>query len=185
MSLSESGSVMAPLAVMMVVSSRRTAAVNRRIGSRSTFQLGAALLFLSSGYLVVAHHRLIDFYISSTGLGIAYGLCFASIGTLVAAAVEKQFTGVATGVNSVLRTLGGAIGAEIVAAVLIAHTPDNARLPEVSGYNVSFQLCTLLAAGAFAMTLLIPRDRAATAPAPAPAAPTTIPTVGAARPAAG
>ncbi|MBA3742703.1 hypothetical protein [Sporichthya sp.] len=97
-----------------------------------------------------------------------YGLCFASIGTLVAAAVEKEATGVATGVNSVLRTLGGAIGAQIVAAVLIAHTAGGERLPDVSGYDVSFLLCTLFAAGAFAATLLIPRDRAvgvATAPA--------------------
>ncbi|HVE25872.1 MAG TPA: hypothetical protein VNC22_10720, partial [Sporichthya sp.] len=159
-------------------SSRKTAAVNRLVGGRSTFQFGAALLALSSGYLVVAHHRLADFFLSSAIAGVAYGFCFASIGTLVAAAVEKQFTGVATGVNSVLRTLGGAIGAEIVAAILIAHTPDGAPLPQVSGYDASFQLCTLLALGAFAMTLLIPRDlprdvprvRPATAPA-VPAAP--------------
>jgi MFS family permease len=163
---------------MMVVSSRRTAAVNRRIGGRATFQLGAALLFLSSGYLVVEHHRLIDFFISSTIAGIAYGLCFASIGTLVAAAVEKQFTGVATGVNSVLRTLGGAIGAEIVAAVLIAHTSEGERLADVSGYDVSFLLCTLLAAGAFVMTLLIPRDRPATAPSPVPAGVAARPATG-------
>jgi sugar phosphate permease len=168
------------LALMMVVSSRRTAAVNRLLGGRTTFQIGAALLFLSGGYLVVEHHRLIDFYISSTIAGVAYGLCFASIGTLVAAAVEKQFTGVATGVNSVLRTLGGAIGAEIVAAILIAHTPDGAVLPEVSGYDVSFLLCALLALGAVVMTLLIPRDRPVAAPAAKPAVP-----VSAARSAAG
>lgn len=192
LSLSQSGLVMAPLAVMMVVSSRKTAAVNRLLGARSTFQLGAALLSLSSGYLVVAHHRLADFFLSSAIAGVAYGFCFASIGTLVAAAVEKQFTGVATGVNSVLRTLGGAIGAEIVAAILIAHRPDGAPLPEVSGYDVSFQLCTLLAAGAFAMTLLIPRDlprnRPATAPAVAPAATATsapVPAVAGARTATG
>lgn len=176
LSLSESGIVMVPIAVMMVVGSRRTAAVNRRIGGRATFQLGAALLLISSGYMVVEHHRLIDFFISGAIAGVAYGLCFASIGTLVAAAVEKEYTGVATGVNSVLRTLGGAIGAQIVAAVLIAHTATGERLPDVSGYDVSFQLCTLFAAAAFAATLLIPRELAAPKPAPQP--------LGAARPAA-
>jgi len=177
LSLSQSGVVMVPIAVMMVIGSRKTAAVNRKIGGRATFQLGAALLFVSSGYLVVEHHRLIDFFVSGAIAGVAYGLCFASIGTLVAAAVEKQYTGVATGVNSVLRTLGGAIGAQIVAAILISHTADGERLPEVSGFDVSFQLCTLFAAGAFAMTLLIPRDRAVTVP--------SVPAVATARPAAG
>jgi MFS family permease len=176
LSLSESGIVMAPIAIMMVAGSRKTAAVNRRIGGRATFQLGALLLLISAGYMVVEHHRLIDFFIAGAIAGVAYGLCFASIGTLVAAAVEKEYTGVATGVNSVLRTLGGAIGAQIVAAILIAHTAAGERLPDSSGYDVAFGVCALFAAGAFAATLLIPRDRVMAAPAARP--------LGAARPAA-
>lgn len=167
LSLSESGIVMAPIAIMMVIGSRVSARVARRIGARSVFRIGAGLVLLSCLYMVLAHHRLIDFFIAGAIAGTAYGLGFASIGTLVAANVERAQTGVATGVNAVLRTIGGAIGAQIAAAVLLAHTPAGERLPAAGGYSAAFGLLAIIAVGAFAATLLIPRDRAAGAAVPA------------------
>lgn len=158
---------MAPIAIMMVIGSRVSARVARRIGAASVFRLGALMVLISCIYMVLAHHRLIDFFIAGAIAGTAYGLAFASIGTLVAANVERSQTGVATGVNAVVRTIGGAIGAQVAAAVLIAHTPTGDRLPEASGYSVAFLLLAIIGAFSFAATLLIPRDRKSAPPVPA------------------
>ena len=53
-------------------------------------------------------------------LGIGVGFSFASMANLIVEAVRPDQTGVATGMNAVMRTIGGAIGGQVVASLLAA-----------------------------------------------------------------
>ena len=66
-------------------------------------------------------------------LGIGVGFAFAALANLIVEAVRPDQTGVASGMNTIVRTIGGAIGAEVAASILAANTlasgyPDQARL---------------------------------------------------------
>ena len=66
-------------------------------------------------WLFLAHRHPYDMLISSTLLGLGIGMAFAALGNLVVQAVPAYQTGVASGMNTVMRTLGGALGGQISA----------------------------------------------------------------------
>ena len=71
--------------------------------------VGAAVTALAFGWLWVAHAQPYDMLISSALLGVGIGLAFAALGNLIVQAVPAEQTGVAGGMNTVMRTLGGAL----------------------------------------------------------------------------
>jgi sugar phosphate permease len=74
------------------------------------------------------------------------------------AAVPQEQTGVASGMNANIRTVGGSIGSAVMASVVTAHL-GAAGLPRESGYTNGFLLLTgALVLAAFA-ALLIPAVR--------------------------
>ncbi|MEK8110019.1 hypothetical protein NKG94_48015 [Micromonospora sp. M12] len=58
-------------------------------------------------------------------VGLGIGLAFASMANLIVASVPASQTGVATGMNANIRTIGGAIGAAVVSGVITAHPQAN------------------------------------------------------------
>ncbi len=55
-------------------------------------------------------------------LGIGIGFSFASMANLVVESVPREEVGVATGINTIMRSLGGALGAQLVARLLTGKT---------------------------------------------------------------
>ena len=60
-------------------------------------------------------------------LGIGIGLAFSALGNLIVGAVEPHQTGVASGMNTVMRTLGGALGGQISATFIAGHVLHGLR----------------------------------------------------------
>ena len=56
-------------------------------------------------------------------LGVGVGFAFASMANLIVEAVRADQTGVATGMNAVMRTIGGAVGGQVAASILAASLP--------------------------------------------------------------
>jgi len=63
--------------------------------------------------LALAHHQAWQIYVASTLLGIGLGLAFSAMSNLIVQAVPMAQTGVASGMNANIRTIGGAIGAAV------------------------------------------------------------------------
>jgi hypothetical protein len=79
---------------------------------------------------------------------------------------------VATGINTIMRTVGGAFGAAIATAILTGHTIAGTSLPSERAYTTAFVMSAVGGVCAIAAALLVPtraaeRARAATAAAPA------------------
>jgi hypothetical protein len=92
------------------------------------------------------------------GFGISFA--FASMANLIVASVDPREVGIATGMNTVTRTVGGAFGSALIAALLSADTiPGTANIPTESAYTKAFAVSTIGAVLALAAALAIPRVR--------------------------
>ncbi len=64
-------------------------------------------------------------------------------------------TGVASGMNTVMRTLGGALGGQLSATFIAEHT--SANFPTVTGFTETFVMATGFLVLCFFAGLLVPK----------------------------
>jgi EmrB/QacA subfamily drug resistance transporter len=158
-----SGLYLLPTALLMGVVGSQAGRVARRYGSKASLVAGSGVTALAFGFLLVAHDHPYDMLISATLLGIGIGLAFAALGNLIVQAVPVEQTGVAGGMNTVMRTVGGALGAAL-AATFIANNTAATGLPTVTGFTDSFLLATIFLVVCIGAALLVPVPRSQRAP---------------------
>src|SRR6202050_112558 len=105
--------------------------IDRRVTSRRALIAGAAVSTVACAWLIFNSRHPYDMLISSALLGVGIGLAFAALGNLIVQAVPASQTGVASGMNTVLRTLGGAVGGQIAATFVAGDTVSG--LPGLGG----------------------------------------------------
>jgi EmrB/QacA subfamily drug resistance transporter len=151
------GLYLLPCALGMGVLGSVAGRVERRYSSRFALVGGAVVSTIGCGWLTVASRHSYDVLVSSTLLGIGIGLAFAALGNLVVQAVPTSQTGVASGMNTVLRTLGGALGGQIAATFVVESTVHG--LPTMTGFTRTFAMATLFMACCVVAGLLVPVRR--------------------------
>ena len=151
-----------PSAFTMAIVGAAAGPIARRYGSKLALVVGTAITTLAFLWLFVAHRHPYDMLISSTLLGLGIGLAFAALGNLVVQAVPSHQTGVASGMNTVMRTLGGALGGQISATFIADHTRHG--IPTLAGFTDSFLMATIFLAICLLAGLLVPRLHAAIGP---------------------
>ena len=135
-----SGLYMVPSTVGMFVLGLVAGRFSDRFGSKAALLLGTAFTAGAFGLLSVAHAHPYDLLISAALLGVGIGLAFAALGNLIVQAVPPEQTGVASGMNTVMRTLGGALGGQLSATFIANNT--HLGLPTVVGFNDTFVMAT-------------------------------------------
>ena len=152
------GLFMLPTAAVQLVVGPFAGRIERRLGSRVQLLAGMVCVLVAYLALVVAHATTVELLAATVVLGLGLGLGLSSLANLIVQAVTPEQTGVATGFNTVMRTLGGAFGAQL-ATSCIAASAGPGGLPTGHGFTVAFAVCALaLAAGVISATL-IPRRR--------------------------
>jgi EmrB/QacA subfamily drug resistance transporter len=157
-SITESGLMNLPQTVASFFLGVAAGRLAQRFGSRAMLIVG--VLVAAVGYLLFAlvHDQRWEIYAVSAVMGAGFGLAFAAMSNLVVAAVPPQQTGVASGMNANIRTIGGSLGAAVMASVVTAHAGPTG-LPSEAGYTNGFLVLTgALVLAAFA-ALLIPAVR--------------------------
>jgi MFS family permease len=96
--------------------------------------------------------------LSTALLGIGIGLAFAALGNLIVEAVAAHQTGAAGGMNTVMRTIGGALGGQLSATFIADHM--HAGLPTVTGFTDTFAMATGFLVICTFGAVLIPHGRA-------------------------
>jgi MFS family permease len=147
-----------PSALTMGVMGIRAGHIARRFGSKRALVAGSAVTALSFAFAAVAHRHPYEMLITSLLLGLGVGLAFAALGNLIVQAVPPTQTGVASGMNTVMRTLGGALGGQI-SATLIA---DNAAhgLPTITGFIGTYVMAAGFLVVCVLSALLVPGGKA-------------------------
>jgi MFS family permease len=125
-----------------------------RFGSKAALVAGSIFTAASFGFLAAPHGHVYDMLLSSTLLGVGIGLAFAALGNIVVQAVDDHQTGVASGMNTVMRTVGGALGGQLTATFLADHVRGG--YPTVTGFTDSFVLSTCFLVVCAAAALLVP-----------------------------
>ncbi|MFZ0379474.1 MAG: MFS transporter [Solirubrobacteraceae bacterium] len=140
-SVTAAGLFMLPTAAPQLLVGPFTGRIARRIGSRAQLLIGVALMLGAYLALTFAHSHAWELILATGALGLGLGFGLAALANLIVGAVGPRQTGVATAMNTVMRTLGGAFGAAIATECL-------ARGGSLDGdFTLAFALC----AGALAL----------------------------------
>ena len=155
-----SGLYLLPSTAAMFAVSFFAGRIAARFGSKSAAVVGSAITAASFGLIAAAHAHPYDMLASAALLGCGIGLAFAALGNLIVQAVPAHQTGAAGGMNTVMRTIGGAIGGQISATLISDHTGAGG-LPAVTGFTDTFVMATVFLVVCTLAGLLIPsRPRA-------------------------
>ncbi len=157
-SVTQAGLFLIPSTVMMLVAAPFAGRLSGRFGSKLPLVLGAIVTTLAFGLLAVAHTAHWQIYLASLLLGIGVGFAFASMANLIVEAVRPDQTGVATGMNAVMRTIGGAIGGQVAASILSASLLGDG-LPSEHGYTLSFTIMAAALGASIVASLAVPSRR--------------------------
>ena len=153
--VSESGLVLLPQTAATFFGGIVAGRLAGRYGSKSLLVAGALLTAIGTFGMALAHTQLSVVILETTILGLAFGLAFAGMSELVVAAVPQSQTGVASGMNTNIRTVGGAVGSAVVATVVTSNFGPSG-LPIEAGYTHGFLLLGMTSAAAVLVSAMVP-----------------------------
>ena len=154
-SITQSGLILLPSTVTMFLIGMAAGGLARRIGAKTVVLLGCLIGGVSMAMLAYAHTHQWELYIATGIMGIGFGLAFAAMSSLIVGAVPPEQTGVASGMNANIRTIGGALGSTIMAAI-VTSSLEPSGLPQESGYTSGYLVLAIFAFGAVAAGLILP-----------------------------
>jgi EmrB/QacA subfamily drug resistance transporter len=154
-SITHSGLILLPLSVMMFALGSASGRLTLRFGGKAVLMAGAAISVVPFVMLVVAHTNQWEIVLAMTLMGVGFGLAFAAMSNLIVAGVPAGQTGVASGMNANIRTIGGSLGAAVMSSIVTASA-HHGGLPQESGYTHGFELLTVAAVAAALAATLVP-----------------------------
>ena len=162
--VTEAGLFLIPTTLALLIFSPIGGRISTSVGSKVPLVLGTCVTVVSFVILALGGSPE-SIYIAAGLLGVGIGFAFAALANLIVEAVRPDQTGVASGMNTIVRTIGGAIGAEVAASILAASVLASGY-PSKHGYTVTFALCAAVLAVGVVASLLVPgrartRSRAA------------------------
>jgi EmrB/QacA subfamily drug resistance transporter len=150
------GLFLLPSAMVMLVAGPLAGSLAGRVGSKVPLLIGTAAAAVSFALLAVAHEEQWQVVAAVFLLGFGIGMSFASMANLIVEAVPQHQTGEATGMNTIMRTVGGAFGAQIAAAIVTGHLEPGTRYAAESGFTTAFAMGTVALLVALGAGALIP-----------------------------
>jgi MFS family permease len=145
------GLYMLPSTVTMLICSALAGRIAARIDAANSLAIGSVFAGLSYLWLALSHSHVYDMLGFSAVQGIGFGVAYAALGTLAVQHVPMDQSGIASGVNSLVRTAGGSVSGAVTAAILTGETiPGLPGVPALHAYVLSFVIVAVgawLAAG--------------------------------------
>ena len=160
-SVTVSALYMLPGAIAMVPLGPLGGIIGRAIGFRLALAIGMALSALGCILLALfnssAWNVIVLYIVGAGGVAIAFG----AMPKLITDAVDISETGIATGMNTVVRTLGSVIGAQASITLVSSNLIPGTHIPSVDGFEISLWLGGIAAIIAMLFALALPRARRA------------------------
>jgi EmrB/QacA subfamily drug resistance transporter len=159
-SVTGSGLLLLPSSVCMFALGLWSGRLSRRFGAKMVLVAGLMIGIITFVLLTVAHASEWEIALAMVIQGVGLGLAFASMSALVVEAVPPEQTGVASGMNANIRTIGGSIGAAVMSSIVTSGAKGG--LPVQSGYTRGFAFLAVSAVAAAIAAALIPGPRGTT-----------------------
>src|SRR5580693_7692071 len=154
-SITKSGLMLLPSTVTMFCTGLFAGRLARRLGGKVLVIAGCLFGVGAMSILAFAHSQEWEIYLSTAIMGIGFGLAFSAMSALVVVAVPPSQTGVASGMNANIRTIGGSIGSAVMASIVTSQLGPSG-LPEESGYTTGFAVMAAALVLAALAGLLVP-----------------------------
>ncbi|HEY7019086.1 MAG TPA: MFS transporter, partial [Gaiellaceae bacterium] len=164
-SVTEAGLFMVPATLGMLLAGPVSGRLSTTVGSRIPLMLGALFSCIGFVLLTLAHDERWEIYFSMLVMGIGIGFAFASMANLIVESVPVHQTGVATGMNTIVRSIGGAIGSQVSAVIVTATLAANGQ-PTERGFTIAFAVAAGALAAGFFVALRVPATHPASADGP-------------------
>jgi EmrB/QacA subfamily drug resistance transporter len=156
-SVTQAGLLLMPTALAQLLAGPLATGVAVRIGFRAVLTLGAVMISASFLINTFAHSHPWELVIGGILLGAGITFAFAAMANLIVEAVPQSEVGIATGINTVMRTVGGSFGAAAATAILTASELEELPLPTEGAYTAAFAFSSAAGVLAFAASRLVPR----------------------------
>jgi EmrB/QacA subfamily drug resistance transporter len=154
-SITESGLMLLPMTVTMFFVGLVSGRLSTRFGSKPVLFFASLVSIAPFVILAEAHTEKWEIVLATAILGTGFGAAFSAMSNLIVAAVPAHQTGVASGMNANIRTIGGSMGAAVMASIVTAGIATG-KLPTDAGYVHGFIMLGGATAFATLAVLLIP-----------------------------
>jgi MFS family permease len=147
---SRAGLIVLPWSVGAFLTGLVSGRLAARFGSRRALVIGSIVSLLPSLLLAYANNSLVWIGVAMGATGVGTGFITAAMPAILVNYVPAAQTGVAAGMNQNIRTIGGAVGTQVVAAIIASSA-----VPKESLYAAAFLtvggVCVLGVFAAFAV----------------------------------
>ncbi|QEC49189.1 MFS transporter [Baekduia soli] len=157
LSATGAGLLMLPGAIIMLFVGPVSGILGARLGNKVPLALGGLLTAAGLILMGLVHDTQLEILVFNMVSSIGVGLAYAAMPNLIVDAVPPHRTGEATGLNAVVRSIGGSLGSQVTAAILAGSVLASTRLPSDSGYTDAFVISGVVALLAAGLAVIIPR----------------------------
>jgi len=133
----ESGVMLLPAALSTFVTGFIAVPLAVRFTEAKVVALGGALAAAGMAVMVLWHEPW-SVFVACGAIGLGIGMTFACVSAAIVTVVPREQTGVVSGMNANLRTIGGAIGTGVLTSVVVAHADATTGRSSEAGFVGAF-----------------------------------------------
>ena len=159
-SITRSGLMLLPMAATMFMAGLFAGRLTQVFGGKALVVAGSVVGAAALAALAFAHAQQWQVYLATAVMGIGCGLAYPAVSALIVSAVPPDQTGVASGMNANIRSIGGSIGTAIMASTVTSQL-EASGLPKQAGYTAGFAMMGAALLLAAVAGLFIPAQRRA------------------------
>ncbi|HST40775.1 MAG TPA: MFS transporter, partial [Conexibacter sp.] len=152
--VTETGLFLLPALLAGLLAGALAGAIGGRIGSKLPLRLGIATMLVGYAVLAFAHEVAWPVYVGTLlAHGIGLNLAYTAMSNLIVAASPAEQVGESSGMNTMLRTVGGALGSQLAGALVAGG--------EGGAFTTAFLLLGVVSVVALLLSGLVVADRVA------------------------
>ena len=155
--------VIMPAGLVMMVISPLSGWLERTVGPRPLFTVGAAAIVLAYVFVLLWSSEVWHIFVANIFIGVGIGFTFAAMPMIIMRSVPANETGASNGLNALFRSVGTSTASAVMGGVLAAMSidVDGVAVPTRTAFEVSFWLAIAAGIVAVVLSLFIPKQRSA------------------------
>ncbi|MGW2477877.1 MFS transporter [Streptomyces sp. NPDC001665] len=163
----EAGLLLLPGALGTMAAGRLGPVLGHRLGARAPMIAAMVLMTAGGALQALWHGSVLSIGLVFVLVGLGSGFGFAALASIIAKIVPREDLAAGNSLNTVVRTVGSAIGSQLATVLLQSAVAPGTGLPKESAFTQGFWLAGTLGAAGIVLTVALrvhPYQRSAPAP---------------------
>jgi MFS family permease len=156
LSTTQIGLILVPSSLATLIAGPIGGRLIERTGARAQALLGTACATASYLLLATLHLTTLVIVLATIPLGLGIGLSLGAITSLVVASSTVAQTGATVALNTVIRSVAAALGAQVAIAIVTSAPSPIPHVPANSGFTDAFVMSAIAMGVTLAAVLLLP-----------------------------